>query len=449
MDGIVPDHNPGVRSTTEWRGGPLLTKLAGGRTIAHSSSQALQQGRTLVRKIDPDNFRRATRDTPREVNRSILLNLVRERQPISRADLAREMGVARGTITALVKELIRDGLVREGETAEAPRGRKPTLLYLRGHDRLVVGVDVHRTWTHLLLSDFCGDVVARDRFRTPGTPEALIDEILTRIRALQQEHGDRGSFEGLGVVVPGVVGGPDVRLLNAPTLGWKDIDLVGPLSRQLEFPVQLERDAVACALACVWLDEDCDDLDLDDFVYLIIAEGVGTGLVVNGQVVRGSRHAAGEFGHVALSLDGPPCSCGSRGCWEAYTSDSTTVARYREMAGRGGDEEDDLTVLELVRRFHAGDGPARDALKTTGRYIGLGLASVINALNPGAVVVGGEIAHAWDLIEPLIRREIIRRTLTAAAAGTIIRPEAEHAEQRLRGAAALIMAPIFAAPRLA
>lgn len=403
-----------------------------------------------MRKIDPDNFRRATRDTPREVNRSILLNLVRERQPISRADLAREMGVARGTITALVKELIREGLVREGETAEAPRGRKPTLLHLRGHDRLAIGVDVHRTWTHLLLSDFGGDELTRDRFRTPGPPAAFINELLTRVRALQREYVSRGSFEGLGVVVPGVVGGPTTRLLNAPTLGWKDLDLVGSLRSELDIPVHLERDAVACALACVWLDKDCDDLDLDDFVYLIVAEGVGTGLVVNGQVVRGSRHAAGEFGHVPLSLDGPPCSCGSRGCWEAYTSDSTTVARYLEMNGEaGGTEEEGLTVLEVIRRYRDGDVAARDALKTTGRYLGLGLASVVNALNPSAIIVGGSIAHAWDLIEPLIRREIVRRTLTEAAAGTVIRPEPDHAEQRLKGAAALIMAPIFAAPQIA
>lgn len=406
-----------------------------------------------MRKIDPDNFRRATRDTPREVNRSILLNLVRERQPISRADLAREMGVARGTITALVNELIGEGLVQEGETADAPRGRKPTLLHIRSQDWLTVGVDVHRTWTHLQLSDFSGVEIARERFRTPDSPDTLVPELVRRIRTLHAEHGHMGSFEGVGVVVPGVVEGSDGRVLNAPTLGWTNVDLVGSLREALGFPVHLERDAVACALAHIWL-PDQTDIDTSDFVYLAVSEGVGTGLVVNGQVVRGSRYAAGEFGHVPLSLGGPRCSCGSWGCWEAYTSDSTTVARYidaclAENPPRAVEEGDGLSVLDIVERFRDGDGAAREALRATGRYLGIGLASVINVLNPGAVIVGGEIAHAWDLIEPLIRTQVIARVLTEQAGATRIVPEAAHEEQRLKGASALILAPFFAAPRIA
>jgi N-acetylglucosamine repressor len=404
-----------------------------------------------VRKIDPDNFRRATRDTPREVNRTILLNLIRDRQPVSRADLAREMGVARGTITALVNELIDEGLVREGETADAPRGRKPTLLHIRAHDRLAVGVDVNRTKTYLLLNDFNGRSIARDAFRTPSTPEELVHEILSGIRRLIVDHSAVGTCQGVGLVVPGVVEGRTGRVLNAPTLGWTDVDLVSPLQACLEYPVHLERDAVACALARIWLG-DPSGIDTSNFVYLTVSEGVGTGLVVNGQVVRGSQYSAGEFGHVALSLDGPLCSCGSRGCLEAYTSDTTTIARYLEASrerGRETPEPGDLTIPDVIRRYRAGDTAARGALEATGRFLGMGLAAVINALNPGAVIVGGEIAHAWDLVEPLIRREVVDRTLTVAAAATLIRPEAAHGEQRLRGATALVMAPLFAAPEIA
>lgn len=401
-----------------------------------------------MRKIDPDNFRRATRDTPREVNRRILLNLVRERQPISRADLAREMGVARGTITALVNELLEEGLVREGETADAPRGRKPTLLHIRAHDRLVLGVDVNRTMTFLLLSDFNGKPIRRDQLRTPSTPDALVDALIPRIHALCEGTRGLGACQGLGVVVPGVVDASSGRILNAPTLGWTDVDLIGPLEARLDFPVHLERDAVACALARIWLGNH-PNTDPTSFVYLVVAEGVGTGLVVNGQVVRGSQFAAGEFGHVALSLDGPLCACGSRGCLEAYTSDTATVERYLAALGGDGADPGSVSVREIARRSCDGDEAARDALLTTGRYIGLGLAAVINALNPGDIIVGGDIAHAWDLIEPVIRKEVVARTLTASAAGTAILPEAAHGEQRLKGATALVMAPLFAAPTIA
>lgn len=400
-----------------------------------------------MRKINPDDFRRATRDTPREVNRRILLNLVRERQPISRADLAREMGVARGTITSLVNELMEAGLVREGGTADAPRGRKPTLLHIRGHDRLALGVDVNRTTTYMLLSDFDDREIARDEFRTPHDPEELIEALIPRIQRMVDAHG-RGTCEGVGVVVPGVVEGKSGKVVNAPTLGWTDVDLIGPLEEAIPYPVYVERDAVACALARIWLGGP-SEIDPSSFVYLTVAEGVGTGLVTNGQVVRGSQYAAGEFGHVSLTLDGPRCSCGSLGCWEAYTSAAATVERYVGRAGVSAGPGTELTVHDVVARYRDGDEVARQALLDTGRYIGIGLAVVVNALNPADIIVGGQIAAAWDLIEPVIREEIVSRTLTHAAGATVILPDAEHGEQRLKGATALIMAPLFAAPQIA
>ncbi len=404
-----------------------------------------------MRKIDPDNFTRATRDTPREVNRRILLNLVRERQPISRADLARAMGVARGTITGLVNELLADGLVGEGGTADTPRGRKPTLLHIRGHDRLAFGIDVHRSHTHILVSDFAGRAIVRERFRTPHSPERLIDEIARRVHDLAHAHAATGACRGLGIVVPGVVEGETGRLLNAPTLGWTDVDFLTPLRAAFDFPVHIERDAVACALARIWLGENAGE-DARSFVYVTVSEGVGTGLVVDGRVVRGSRHAAGEFGHVPLSFDGPLCSCGARGCWEAYASDGATIARYLErLAPETGSPPppDDLSVGDIVRLADLDDPNAVAALRDTARYLGLGIAAVINALNPGLIIVGGDISGAWALVEPVMRDVIRERTLTTAAAETPLRPEKADTEERLRGATALVLAPLFAAPELA
>jgi predicted NBD/HSP70 family sugar kinase len=403
-----------------------------------------------VRKIDPDNFRRATRETSRDINRRILLNLVRERQPVSRADLARAMGVARGTITALVNELIEDGLVREGETGSAPRGRKPTLLHISAHDRLAVGVDVRRSETNILLTDFHGVALARDRFRTPASPTALVEELAIRIRKMTRTHAATGSCRGIGLVVPGVVSCAG-RLLNAPTLGWTDVDLGSPLQTALDLPVHVERDAVACALARIWLG-DRTGADSTSFVYVTVSDGLGTGLVINGQVVRGSQYAAGEFGHVPLSPVGPRCSCGACGCWEAYASNAATVARYLEALGpaaHAGVETAELTVAEVVDRACAGETTARETLLETGRYLGMGLAAVINVLDPGLIIVAGDIARAWDLIGPIVREVVVERTLTRAAAATPIQPEVADGEQRLRGATAVVVAPLFAAPTIA
>ncbi|MDP9347785.1 MAG: ROK family protein, partial [Gemmatimonadota bacterium] len=214
--------------------------------------------------------------------------------------------------------------------------------------------------------------------------------------------------------------------------------------------VHIERDAVACALAQVWLGQRSGD-GPDSFVYVTISDGVGAGLVVNGAVVRGHRDAAGEFGHVPLDLNGPVCLCGSRGCWEAYTSNPATVARYfgRELSSRESYaeiRESGFTVTDLIARARSGDLPALRALETTGRYLGVGLASMINVLNPARIIIGGELTAAWDLIGPGVRAAVAERTLTDASASTPVTPEPSDGHTRLRGATALVVAPVFAAP---
>ncbi|UCC25096.1 MAG: ROK family transcriptional regulator [Gemmatimonadales bacterium] len=417
----------------------------------------------MNRKIDTQDFQRATRDTPREVNRRIILALMRERGPISRADLARTMGVPRGMITTLVRELLEKGLIQEGGTAHAPRGRRPVLLQLRSHDRFAVGVDIRTRRTVLTLSDFGGEEIAREEFETLRNPDTELQEVASRVKALLATAGAEGC-EGVGVVVPGMVDSRTGRVLNAPTLGWRDVDLGATLEARLGRTVYVERDAVACAMARMWLGEQPGERTRD-FVYLIVDEGVGVGLIVNGQPVRGRNFTAGEFGHIPLDLEGPPCSCGQRGCFEAFTSESATVERYlatgsqqRRDAEPGTEEGADaptaperahLSVLELANRARAGDVAAAEALSETGRYLGVGMAAIINALNPARIVVGGAITAGWEWAEERARREIVARTLTPSAAGTPFLVDPCYPETRLRGAVALVVAPAFAAPQVA
>ena len=403
-----------------------------------------------MRKIDPRNFQRATRTTSKEINRQIVLNLVREYQPISRADLARRMGVARGIVTPLVNELIEQGLLAEGATGASPRGRKPTLLHVRAHDRLAVAVDVRLSETQVMLSDFSGRPLALELLKTPATPAALVAEVAARVRRLLDAHEATGACQGIGLVVPGMVDGTTGRLVNAPTLGWRDVEVRGALEEAAGYPVQIERDAVACALAQMWMAHGAAEAT-DSFAYVTFSDGVGAGLVVGGRVVRGHRDAAGEFGHIPLSLDGPACLCGSRGCWEAYTSDPAIVARFlgRELSSRDSYaqvRETGVTVADVVSRARSGDAAARSALEDTGRYIGLGLAAIVNALNPARIIVGGEVAAAWDLVGPPALSAMAARTLTQGTAATPVIPEPHDAQTRLRGAAALVVAPVFAAP---
>src|SRR5262245_9760353 len=178
-----------------------------------------------MRKINTRDFKRATRTTAREVNRQILLNLVREHQPISRADLARRMSLGRGMVTDLVNGLIEEGVVYEGATAVAARGRRPTLLHIRTRDRFVIGVDVRFSRTYVMLCDFAGRQIALESFETVFEPAALVQTLATRIDRVLLDNAARSRCEGIGLVVPGMVDRTTGRVLNAPQLGWRDVDI--------------------------------------------------------------------------------------------------------------------------------------------------------------------------------------------------------------------------------
>ena len=406
-----------------------------------------------MRKINTRSFVRATRSTTREINRQILLNLVREHQPVSRAELARRMRVGRGMVTSLVSELLTDGSIYEGVTVDAPRGRKPMMLHVRTKDRLVIAIDVRFSRTYLMLTDFSGTRLALETFETVVDPSALVAALAERIPRLLKAHRATGKCNGIGLVVPGMVDQRTGRVLNAPQLGWRDVDVRAALAEATGFEVQIENAPIACALAQMWLGERGNDAPRD-FVYVTVGDGVGAGVVVNGEVVRGHNNTAGEFGHVPVDPNGPTCLCGARGCLEAYTSNLATLSRYlghefSPTETRGLLHESGLTITDVISRAEAGDARAISAIEETARHLGGGLAVIINTLNPAQIFVGGEITEAWARVYPVIQRVIRERTLTSLAAATPLLPDPATNYPRLRGAIALVAAPLFAAPQVA
>src|SRR5262245_4768427 len=234
------------------------------------------------------------------------------------------------------------------------------------------------------------------------------------------------------------------KVLLAPNLAWRDLSLRDPIAKALGLPVQIENSGKACALAQLWATRGAQAPS--NFVYLTVSDGLGVGIVLGGELVRGQHNIAGEFGHVPLNIDGPRCGCGASGCWEAYVSNLATLSRYfgRELGDRSGPSNISLTVPDLIARARGGDGKALAAILSTGRYLGLGLGSLVNAIDPSLVYIGGEITTAWDLIEDTVRAALAERALTPSAGATpiVIVPPEQY--PRLRGAAALVAAPSFA-----
>jgi N-acetylglucosamine repressor len=407
-----------------------------------------------MRRIDPDRFQVATQGTSREINRQIVLNLVRANQPISRADLARTMGVRRGSVSLIVNDLLQSGLIVEGATARTDRGRKPTFLYIDSRRRTVIAVDVRATQTFMMLADLLGKPVSGVvRFPTILDPKAFIAALAARARGLLDELGALGACEGVGVAVPGMIEHPSMRVLHAPQLGWRNVDLREPLAAAVGLPVQIENSGRACALAQLWTMHSSGSGAGGDLIFVTVSDGLGLGVVIHGELLRGRHNVAGEFGHVPLSMTGPRCSCGATGCWEAYVSNRATLARYFGRSVESAESvpaaERDFTIEDLIARARGGDANARSAIQTTGRYLGAGLVSVVTVFDPARVYVGGEITAAWDLIESDVRAALVERALTPAVAGMDIRPVAATEYPRLQGAAALFNAAAFAAPVVA
>jgi predicted NBD/HSP70 family sugar kinase len=404
-------------------------------------------GRRTVRRIDPTAFHIARRGTSREINRQIALNLIRSKQPVSRAELSRLMGVRRGVVSRLVDELLEAGLVFEGAKGESRRGRKPMHLHIETRRRCVIAVDVSASQTAVMATDLLGhplfDVT---EFPTRRRPPLLVKDVAAAISRLLAVHPEVGECVGIGVAVSGLVD-PAGRLKLSPTLGWREVDLLEPLKAATKRPVVIENSVKACVLGQVWAVRGDTAVD-GPVAFVNVSDGVGVGLAVDGKLLRGAHNTAGEFGHVPLNMYGPRCSCGQRGCWEAYVSKRAVIARYRgtDPSWPASVETGSVTIEHIMARARAGEGQALEALRETGHFLGRGLATIIKAVDPRRIYLGGEITAVWDLVVPTVREGLRGDEVVREAGETEILtvPLGEH--PRLRGAAALISTPAFAAP---
>ena len=229
-----------------------------------------------MRRIDPNRFHVATRGTSRHINRQIALTLIGSHQPISRADLARRMKIRRGSAGLLVQELLNERHIVEGTTGQAARGRKPTLLYINTRKGSSVAVDIRASRTFLMLADPMGrpqsDILSMP---TARDPRRFVATLAARISQLLEAHaGDAGKCEGIGVVVPGMVDPGTSRVLHAPTLGWRNVELRGLLAAATGLPVLVENSGRACALAQVWEARNVS-APVGNLVFLSVSDGVG------------------------------------------------------------------------------------------------------------------------------------------------------------------------------
>ncbi len=320
-----------------------------------------------MRRINLKKASVARSDTIRNINRQIVLNYVRERSPISRAEISHETELQRSTVSLIVEELKEQGLVEEIE-GESTGGRPPNLLRLRAAGPIALGVDIGTKQTMLATSDLAGRVIDRESFQTDPDAETTLEKILECAgRLIKRGPG----VEAVGVSVPGLVEPERGNVIFIPHFKWRDWDVAKRLRQATGLPVRIDNDANAAALAELWFGRP-EIREVRDFVMVLVEEGLGTGLVFDGQVYHGDAGAAGEFGHMTIGAGAPvACAAGNHECWEAFASERAALARYANLApgGDAGMTFSRLVDSALRRRGGGARGARRDGALPRRRHL--------------------------------------------------------------------------------
>ena len=353
----------------------------------------------------------------RDINQTLFLQLIRDRQPISRAEISKHTGLRPGTVSAVVTRLIKAGLVLEGTEGPSTGGRRPTHLFVNAESLYVLGVDIGVTDTAIAVSDFNGNIVHRTGIPTLRDPYEFLERLTDALYHLIDEQYRSANVAAIGVSVPGLIDRVTGTIVISPNLGWVGVDIRNFLERRLRRSVCIENDANAAALSEFWYDPLADPKE-GSLLFVLVVEGLGTGLILNGNLNTGSRHGVGGFGHMIMDPTGDQCSCGRRGCWETLASEWATLDRYRRLRHSDGPE---LSMTGLIDAANSGDKTAIAAIVVTAEYLGEGIANLVHGIFPAAVVVGGQITKAWHLIEPVIREKLQSRYIVAPEQ-IVIRP---------------------------
>ena len=317
----------------------------------------------------------------------------------TQAELARETGLARATVSNIVRELSAAGLV----DSEAGSGRRGSAVSLSPAAGVVAGVDFGHSHLAVAIGDLTGQVLAEER-RNLATAleheEAL--ELAAELIDSMRPAGSALRHIGMGLPAPVT---DDVIRTPAIFPGWREVDAAQAAAEVLGAPVDVENDANLGALA----EHRCGvGRGQDSSVFVKISSGVGAGIIINNLLFHGSGGTAGEIGHLTLDEQGPMCRCGSRGCLEAYTSVGAVMAM---IAG----QYPEASLDDIVRAADGGDVSTRRALEDAGLHLGWGLATIVNLLNPSVIVVGGDMARAGELLLEPARIGLRRHALDAVA----------------------------------
>jgi len=387
----------------------------------------------------------------RRFNRSLVLQTIRAHSPISRIELTELTTLTPTTITSLVDEFIKYGLVKEIGNIKGGVGRSRTLISINSEAYYVLGIDLARTSISAGIVDLAGNLLTVKRVSsdlnqhfpvTLNTLEETIHSLLDEISSQIKEK-----IIAIGIGSPGPLSPSKGVIISPPNFtGWSNIPLKEIMEREFGLPTFIENDAKACALGERWF--GCCK-NTDNFVYLAVGTGVGAGIIIDGDIYRGEGELAGEIGHTTIDINGPRCSCGNYGCLEIYTSVISLIDRIEKEEGlksliRDGHIE---TLSSFYRSAREGNIRAVEILNDYCFWVGVGVVNIINTLSPSAVVLGREaLINGSDLIIPRVEKVVTERSFFITSQQTRILASSIGQDTGVIGAATIALQEFYKSP---
>jgi N-acetylglucosamine repressor len=382
-----------------------------------------------------------SKDFLKETNRSKILNVIKTHGAISRVDIARLTGLSPAGVTGITRQLIDDGLVWEKQEGNSRGGRRPILLALNSKGAYVVGLKLAPQHVTFALTDLNAEVILQRRVDMDMTnpvevAEAITVEIQNMITAA---HIDQRRVIGIGVAIPGITDADRGILRVSPFIKWHDIPFAELLESKIGYPVCIDNDVNTLAL---FERVYGYGQGIENFLLITTGQGIGMGIISNGRLHRGVFGGAGEFGHINIEPEGPPCTCGNRGCLETCIGDNWLVRRAA-LNGLNVQIAEDLVALA-----EGGNPVANDILAKAGSVLGRALAMLINLFNPELIVLSGEGIRARDFMSDAIHQAIQRYTFRPLDRDTKIRFETLSDDTWAHSASSLILSRLFNRPEI-
>jgi glucokinase-like ROK family protein len=395
----------------------------------------------------------------RERNLAIVLNYLWEAgRPVSRSYLVEVSGLNKSTVGNLLAQLQSWKFVKDRGRSEPRPGRPSVLADMNPDAGRLIGVEIGVGFISVVVTDLKVQPIWRRKVETDREIPLSQTQILELAEQLVHEAIETMICEqhlfGIGVAMPALIDHATGTVLFAPNLKWNNVPLRDQWQKRFGVPVIVENDANAAALGEQMIGVA---KQVDNFVYLNASVGLGAGLIVGGKLYGGAGGFAGEVGHMTLEPDGPPCNCGNCGCWETLVGPVAIVRRVREAAAQGrtptllalGEVNGNVNAIRLEHILHAaaqGEPAILDALNEVGRYLGIGIANLVNTFNPSLVVLGGALSIAGPFVLPRAQEEVKARAMAAIRQNVKITWSAFRFDACVIGAVTLILREILNHP---